>query len=170
MYKGLDDRYNVRIGPKYVNEQFFGMTSINGAPTVPRFDLSRGDCDASIVNASEGALYNSQLTHDSVLWYWRKALCRKAPLHFTQEVQKGWLRAYEYVLRPNVYDRFNDTEKDCYKGFMQTLPDGLTDVSKCYYGKNFLQFSQNYLFIESTSNHHHFRHSIGCITPAFLWP
>lgn len=111
------------------------MVTINGAPTVPRYDVARGDCDASIVNASEGALYNSRLTHDSVLWYWRKALCRAAPLHYTEEVQKGALSAYRYELRENVYDRFNDSSKDCYKGFFQPLPDGLTDVSKCYYGK-----------------------------------
>lgn len=140
MYKGLDDRYNVLIGPKYVNEQFFSMATINGASTVPRFDVSRGDCDATITNSSEGALYNSRLTHDSVLWYWRKALCRRAPLHFSEEVQMGPLLAYKYVLRPNVYDRLNDTEKDCYKGFLQHLPDGLTDVSKCYYGEWALNF------------------------------
>lgn len=135
MYKENHDRYNVRIGPKYVDNQFFNLASINGATTVPRFDLERGDCDATIENATEGAQYNSLLTHESVLWYWRKALCRQVPLYFTEEVQRGALLAYKYDLRPNAYDRLNDSTKDCYKGFFGQLPNGLTDVSKCYYGK-----------------------------------
>lgn len=102
---------------------------------MPRYNLEDGDCDATIVNSSEGAFYNTHLTHDSVIWYWRKAICRPVPLHFAHEVQKGSLLAYKYDLRENVYDRLNDSAQDCYKGLFHYLPDGLTDVSKCYYGE-----------------------------------
>lgn len=135
MYEDTKDRYNVRIGPRFGNEDFFDMALLNGKTTVPRYFVENGDCDASIVNASEGALYNTRLTHNSVLWYWRKALCRQVPLHFEEEIQKGSLLAYKYELRGNVYDRLEDPSADCYKGLFHPLPDGLTDVSKCYYGK-----------------------------------
>lgn len=107
---------------------------MNGIPTVPGFNVGNGDCNASVVGSSEGALYKTNLTENSVMWYWRKALCRQVPLYFEEKVQKGPFLANKYVLLENVYDRFEDIESDCYKG-SQTLPDGLSDLSKCYYGR-----------------------------------
>lgn len=80
--------------------------------------------------------YPQYLTKQTILWYWRKTLCRIAPLHFEQEIQKGPLKGYKYVLRDNVFDRFENKTADCYKG--ANLPDGLTDVSKCFFGNFFL--------------------------------
>lgn len=108
---------------------------MNGNTVVPGFNLEYGDCNASIVGSSEGALYKTNLNENSVMWYWRKALCRQVPLYFEKIVQKGPFEAYKYVLLENVYDRFNDSEMDCYKGPAEILPDGLSDLSKCYFGK-----------------------------------
>lgn len=104
---------------------------------MPGFDTSRGECNASIVGSTEGALYKNHLTEESVLWYWRKPLCRQVPLYFEKEVQKGPFECLKYVLRENVYDRMENETEDCYKGFFQKLPDGFSDLSKCFYGKNF---------------------------------
>lgn len=103
---------------------------------VPGFNLAQGECNASIVGATEGAFYKNELTEESVLWYWRKPLCRQVPLYYEKRVQKGPFEAYKYILRENVYDRMENETADCYKGFFRTLPDGLSDVSKCFYGKD----------------------------------
>lgn len=136
IYSDFIDRYNVRIGPEYSGKHFFEITSVNGAPFVPGFDVAYGDCNATVVGSSEGALYKTNLTEHSVMWYWRKALCRQVPLYFEKKVQKGSFLANKYVLLENVYDRFNDSESDCYKGREKELPDGLSDLSKCYFGLN----------------------------------
>lgn len=142
MYEDFNDTYNVRIGPGSGFDHFFEITTVNGNPTVPGFDVSNGECNASIVGSTEGALYKNQLTESSVLWYWRKPLCRQVPLYFEKKVRKEPFQAYKYVLREDVYDRMENEEDDCYKGFFQVLPDGLSDLSKCFYGndcKNLVQ-------------------------------
>lgn len=119
---------------------------MNGAPYVPGFDVARGDCNASIVGSSEGALYKTNLTEQSVLWYWRKALCRQVPLYYEKKVEKGLILANKYVLLENVYDRFEDLDADCYKGRYELLPDGLSDLSRCYFGKNSIEFASTGIF------------------------
>lgn len=104
---------------------------------MPGFDESHSECNASIVGSTEGALYKNHLTEDSVLWYWRKSLCRQVPLYFDKKVQKGPFECLKYVLRENVYDRMENETQDCYKGFFQKLPNGFSDLSKCFYGNNF---------------------------------
>ncbi|XP_055312285.1 scavenger receptor class B member 1-like isoform X2 [Sitodiplosis mosellana] len=137
IYADFNDRYNVRIGPGYGAKDFFEITSVNGKTVVPGFDVAHGECNASIIGSTEGALYRNHLTEDSVLWYWRKPLCRKVPLYFEKKVQKGPFEAYRYILREDVYDRFENETLDCYKGSFQLLPDGLSDVSKCFFDMPF---------------------------------
>lgn len=122
---------------------------------VPGFNVQQGECNASIVGSTEGALYNNRLTEDSVLWYWRKSLCRQVPLYFEKKVEKDPFHAYKFILRENVYDRFENENEDCYKGSFQRLPDGLSDVSKCFYG--------NFDFIYSIFIVHSF---IFCLFPS----
>lgn len=83
----------------------------------------------------QGALYAQPILKNSSILYWRKTLCRAVPLHFSQEIQWGKLKSYKFILREDVYDRSEDESLDCYKG--SQLPDGLSDVSKCFFG-NFL--------------------------------
>lgn len=134
IYNNFNDRYNVRIGPKHGDNQFFEIATVNGGAVVPGFDVSGGECNASIIGSTEGALYKTHLTTASVLWYWRKSLCRQVPLYYEKTVQKGDFEAYKYVLRENVYDRMVNESDDCYKGNIDPLPDGLSDLSKCFYG------------------------------------
>lgn len=108
------------------------MNLWNHRPTVPRFYTEYGECNASLQGASEGAMYPSKIKNDTVLWYWRKTLCRPVPLHFVEELQHKNLKAFKYVLKFNVYDRMENRTADCYKG--DNLPNGLSDLSRCFYG------------------------------------
>lgn len=124
---------NVQIGLQNGNENFFKINTWNYQPNLQRFSTEKGACNESLIGSSEGALYPQKCTNETVLWYWRKTLCRVVPLHFDSEVQRGNLKAYKYVLRDDVYDRFvGNRTSDCNKGV--DLPDGLSDVSKCFFG------------------------------------
>lgn len=79
-------------------------------------------------------MYRQRLTKDSELKFWRKALCRTVSLHFEKEVKIDKLSTYKYILDADMYDRKANNATDCYKGVYKYLPNGLTDVSKCYYG------------------------------------
>jgi hypothetical protein len=119
---------NVNIGLKHGAQNFFGINTWNGWTTVPKFQ-----CNASLKGSSEGALYPALSTKDTVLWYWRKTLCRPVPLHFDEELVCDGLKAYKYVLRYDVYDRLKNKADDCYRG--DNLPSGLSDLSKCFFGE-----------------------------------
>lgn len=99
---------------------------------MPRFYPENGDCNANIQGSNEGALYPQMLTKNTVLSYWRKTLCRPVPLYYDGEVQVKKLLGYKFSLREDVYDRYKNKTADCYKG--SNLPDGLSDLSKCFYG------------------------------------
>ncbi|XP_037052523.1 platelet glycoprotein 4-like [Bradysia coprophila] len=133
IYTNGPDRYNVKIGTKYGDSEFFQINTINGAPTVPGYNVKRGDCYASVANSSEGVAYRQRVTKEDVLTFWRRALCRKVDLHFEKELLIHDVLSYKYTLGPDVYDRNPNNETDCYKGAYGDLPNGLTDVSKCYY-------------------------------------
>lgn len=82
-----------------------------------------------------GAIYGHHISKESTVKFWRKALCRAVDLHFDKEIQMYGILGYRYILGPDVYDRKSDNETDCYKGTYSVLPNGLTDASKCYFGK-----------------------------------
>lgn len=70
--------------------------------------------------------------------------------------------AYRFTKPSNTYDRKLDLSKDCHKG-EPTLPSGLSDVSKCYNGKNtitkYFQMNMITVFI--------FRSTNGCVVSSF---
>lgn len=134
MYNDYNDRVNVRHGLQHGDDQFFMINSYRNRPTVPGFIPENGDCFASIVNSSEGALYQQNLDENSIIIYWRRTLCRAVPLYFERKVQRGPLLGYEYVLPDNSYDRLMNGTEDCYKGQNSFLENGMTDMSKCYNG------------------------------------
>lgn len=87
-------------------------------------------------------MYRQRLTKNSVLTFWRKALCRTVSLHFEKEVEIDEILTYKYTLGSDMYDRMPDKQSDCYKGVYGELQNGLTDVSKCYFGKFLLFISR----------------------------
>ncbi|XP_001660150.2 platelet glycoprotein 4 isoform X1 [Aedes aegypti] len=134
MYSDYNDRVNVRHGVQHGDNQFFMINSYRNRPTVPGYIPENGDCFASIVNSSEGALYQQNLDENSVIIYWRRTLCRAVPLYFERKVQRGPILGYEYVLPDSSYDRLTNVSEDCYKGQNDFLENGMTDMSKCYNG------------------------------------
>lgn len=62
-------------------------------------------------------------------------MCRTVPLHFEKEVEFGRFQTYKYILDEDAFDRLPNEETDCYKGDYTQLPNGLTDVSKCFFGE-----------------------------------
>lgn len=134
IYKNYTDRVNVLIGKAHGNENFFKIQTYNERPTVPGFNPEQGDCFASLVNSTEGALYPQFMKKETVLWYWRKTICRTVPLYFEKEVKLGSILAYKYVLKDDTFDRLDNLKEDCYKG-NNVLPSGLSDLSRCYFGK-----------------------------------
>ncbi|XP_062544894.1 scavenger receptor class B member 1 isoform X2 [Armigeres subalbatus] len=132
IYNDYDDRVNVRYGAQHGDEQFFMINSYRNRQTVPGYIPENGDCFASIVNSSEGALYQQNLDENSVIVYWRKTLCRAVPLYFKKKVHRGPILGYEYILPDHSYDRLANLSEDCYKGQNSFLEDGMTDMSKCY--------------------------------------
>lgn len=53
---------------------------------------------------------------------------------FTAEQTKYGISGYKFTLINSTYDRKEPPEDDCYKG-TPTLWNGLSDVSKCYFGE-----------------------------------
>ncbi len=91
-------------------------------------------------------MYRQRITKSSVLTFWRKALCRTVSLYFQKEIQMDGILAYKYILHPDMYDRKPKNETDCYRGAIVELPNGLTDVSKCYFSKSLVLYIFNFVF------------------------
>lgn len=53
--------------------------------------------------------------------------------HITEEVTLDGVPLYRYNLSENVFDRVKNGT-DCY-ATENALPDGISDASKCFYGK-----------------------------------
>ncbi|CRL03535.1 CLUMA_CG016379, isoform A [Clunio marinus] len=131
IYSNFTDRVNVQIGLKHGNENFFKINTWNHRRNVPGFYPENGDCNARIDGSTEAALWPQLCTKETIIWYWRKTLCRSVPLYFEEEIQMGSLNAFKYILRDDVYDRLENKTADCFRG--SNLPDGLSDVSKCFF-------------------------------------
>lgn len=93
-----------------------------------------GHC-GNIQNASDGTKFRGGLSmNDSVLFY-RKSLCRAAPLIPVDEGVKSGLHGYKFTFPENMLDNGKYTkENKCFCSNDKCLPEGLMDVSKCYYG------------------------------------
>lgn len=111
---------------------------MNYAAEVPGY----GKCNASVVGSTEGVFYGQRMTPaDKEVVYWRRTLCRTVPLFYVGDTQVGQLHAQRYLLPNNTYDRCKDPKADCYKGGeggIARLPDGLSDLSKCFFGMRHL--------------------------------
>lgn len=140
MYRNFTDRVNVNVGPKHGYKKFFTINTWNDQSTVPRFYPDYGDCNASLKGSTEGAIYPGFSTKDTIFYYWRKTLCRPVPLHYETSTTMYDLKALKFVLRYDVFDRFKSAKDDCYKG--DDLPNGLSDVSKCFFGMRKLEISK----------------------------
>lgn len=75
------------------------------------------------------------MTNETVINYFRKSVCQNIPLHYERSGELMGLKVHEYVLRPESLRRKANLTADCFKGpdADALLPDGLTDMSRCYF-------------------------------------
>lgn len=129
------DRVNVQVGQTNGNEDFFKMNLYNDRPSIPGYYPERGDCNASLVGSTEGILYPKMMTNASVINYYRSSICRVIPLYYNSTTEMRGMKVLEFVLPPSAMNRNKNLSADCSKGDDPDdyLPDGLSDLSKCYY-------------------------------------
>ncbi|CAG4949589.1 unnamed protein product [Parnassius apollo] len=89
-------------------------------------------CPDRLFGSTEGVMYHQYLTRQDVLLYWRKSVCKLMPLYFESEIVIDNVPVYRYNLSEIVFERVTNGT-DCYDT-VPSLPSGLSDASKCYYG------------------------------------
>nr|CAI5846188.1 unnamed protein product [Callosobruchus analis] len=142
IYSNFEDNVTVYIGPTFDHNRFFLIDKYDGSEWIP----NRGSrCHDKVVNSSEGVSYPQFLTKNDTLRYWRKTLCKVGKLDYEREIEKYGVTAYKYTLVPTTYDRTAPEEDDCYKG-EPALPNGLSDVSVCYFDTAIAASFPHYLY------------------------
>ncbi|XP_073977460.1 scavenger receptor class B member 1-like isoform X1 [Rhodnius prolixus] len=88
----------------------------------------------NVSGASDGTKFNSLISKDQDLLFFRKSLCRSMSLvRVGEEVVKG-IHGYKYEFKNNSMDNgFVDPNNKCFC-HKKCLPKGILDVHECYYG------------------------------------
>lgn len=75
------------------------------------------------------------MNNETVIQYFRRSICQVIPLHYEKSSRLNGLAVNEYILHPESLNRKANLSADCVKGSEDDdpIPDGLTDISKCYY-------------------------------------
>lgn len=73
------------------------------------------------------------MTNETVINYFRKSICQVIPLTYNKATELHGLKVFEYELLPKVLKRKENLTTDCTRGQEEILPDGLSDMSRCYY-------------------------------------
>ncbi|XP_036321468.1 scavenger receptor class B member 1 isoform X2 [Rhagoletis pomonella] len=104
-----------------------------GSTNLPQWD---GEHCSNIELASDGTKFKSFIQPNETIKFFRKSMCRPINLYRTGEPQTyGSLTGYKYVFEENAFDNGINNEANkcfCRKGKCQ--PQGLIDVTDCYYG------------------------------------
>ncbi|XP_049317422.1 scavenger receptor class B member 1 isoform X1 [Bactrocera dorsalis] len=104
-----------------------------GKTNLPQWD---GEHCSNIELASDGTKFKSFIQPNETIKFFRKSMCRPINLYRTGEPQTyGSLTGYKYVFEENAFDNGANNEANkcfCRKGKCQ--PQGLIDVTDCYYG------------------------------------
>ncbi|KAJ8916567.1 hypothetical protein NQ315_000211 [Exocentrus adspersus] len=141
IYEELEDNVTVYIGSQFGHRKFFLIDKYDGSDNLP---YHKGRCLDKITNSTEGVSYPQYLTRNDTLRYWRKTLCKVGYLYYSGDEKMYGLDAFKYDLTPSTYDRTTPSYDDCYQGIPK-LPNGLADVSACYYGIPFAASFPHYL-------------------------
>ncbi|XP_074026803.1 platelet glycoprotein 4 isoform X1 [Leptinotarsa decemlineata] len=150
IYADYTDNVTVNIGPTFEERNFFLIDNYDGSKFLP---FRAGKCEDTVQGSSEGVSYPQNLRKNDTIRYFRKTLCKVAELNFREEVNKYGVTAYKYVMDPLSYSRTSPKYKDCYKG-QPTLPNGLIDVSPCYYDTAIGASFPHFLYGDEELSHH----------------
>ncbi|XP_044763949.1 scavenger receptor class B member 1-like [Coccinella septempunctata] len=129
IYQNFTDTVTVYIGTENGDEKFLLIDKYDGSEYIS----GNGErCKEKVVNSTEGVSYPQYLTKNTTIRYWRKTMCFVVPLYYESESEMYGLKTYKYSLANNTYDRTMPEEEDCYKS-EPVLPNGLKDISQCYW-------------------------------------
>ncbi|XP_075988798.1 scavenger receptor class B member 1-like isoform X1 [Anticarsia gemmatalis] len=90
---------------------------------------------SNVQYASDGTKFRGAVSKNESILFYRKSLCRAAPLIPVDEGVKSGLRGYKYTFPENMLDNGEVIkENECFCRNGKCLPNGLIDVTDCYYG------------------------------------
>lgn len=142
VYDDFEDSITMFMGSQHGHEKFSLIDKYDGSSEIPGYK----NCRTNLISSSEGVMYNQFLTKHSKLKYWRKTICKPVDLTYNSDSSKYGIPAYRFTLSPNSFNRTYPAFDDCFKGYPTTLPDGMTDVSNCYYGVPIAASFPHFLF------------------------
>lgn len=108
----------------------WGYVAPQGNETVP------GNTRCNLLEGSyEGTIFPRNLPKNTTLRLFRKAFCRPLPFNYDgEETSKEGFSAYRYRVASNfLMGADNNPENACYCRNGECLPDGLGDLTPCYY-------------------------------------
>ncbi|XP_023936964.1 lysosome membrane protein 2 isoform X2 [Bicyclus anynana] len=108
------------------------IDTYRGSTDLPQWD---GKHCSNVQNASDGTKFQGGVSRNQSVLFYRKSLCRAAPLIPAEEGVKNGMKAYKYVFPEHMLDNGKFIEENkCFCRHGKCLPEGLIDVTDCYYG------------------------------------
>ncbi|RVE46258.1 hypothetical protein evm_009082 [Chilo suppressalis] len=131
MYDFNGDYETIYTGATDVSQSGL-IDTYNGSPNLPQW---KGEHCSNVRGSSDGTKFKGALDRNESVLFFRKSLCRAAPLIPVEEGTRSGLRAYKYIFPDNMLDNGKYVEENkCFCREGKCLPDGLIDVTDCYYG------------------------------------
>ncbi|XP_028172674.1 lysosome membrane protein 2-like [Ostrinia furnacalis] len=131
MYDFTGDYETIYTGQDDVTKSGL-IDTYRGSTDLPQWE---GKHCSNVQNASDGTKFKGALGKNESILFYRKSLCRAAPLVPVKEGTRSGLKAYMYTFPEKMLDngKYHEENK-CFCRNGKCLPDGLIDVSNCYYG------------------------------------
>ncbi|KAJ8706358.1 hypothetical protein PYW08_010984 [Mythimna loreyi] len=108
------------------------IDTYRGSTDLPHWE---GKHCSNVQYASDGTKFRGGVTRNESILFYRKSLCRAAPLIPVDEGEKSGLKGYKYTFPENMMDNGKYIEDNkCFCRHGNCLPPGLIDVTDCYYG------------------------------------
>lgn len=108
------------------------LDTYRGSTGLPQW---KGEHCASIQYASDGTKFMGGLRVNQTLLFYRKSMCRAAPMKMKGKGVKDGLTGYKYAFVEDLLDNGEgNPDNKCFCRNGQCLPSGLLDVADCYYG------------------------------------
>ncbi|XP_034247579.1 scavenger receptor class B member 1-like isoform X1 [Thrips palmi] len=110
----------------------------NGRPYLPHWRREEGDGPTTCSNvrfASDGTKFNSYIEPNQTLSFFRKSMCRAMPMVRVGEAKRSGMMGYKYTFKSDALDNGKvNKDNKCFCRQGHCLPEGLIDVTDCYYG------------------------------------
>ncbi|CAH2101746.1 unnamed protein product [Euphydryas editha] len=108
------------------------IDTYRGSTDLPHWD---GKHCSNVQYASDGTKFRGAVSRNQSILFYRKSLCRAAPLIPIEEGVRHGFKAYKYMFPEHMLDNGKNIEENkCFCRYGNCLPEGLIDVTDCYYG------------------------------------